>query len=378
LHKRNLRRGGGGFRPKKWAVKARAASWLASHEGDVIDESGKPPYTVTTTMTGLVSEISELAGVVRHRSERAPVNPALRRDNQIRAVCSSLAIENNSLSLDEARDVIEGKGARGRPVEIREVKNAFKAYGRAEKLDPFSPSDLLEAHRIMMDSLIDEAGRFRSKGAGVYKGGELLHMGTPTGLVSGQVHKLLGWAKSTDEHPLIKSGAVHYDLELIHPFSDGNGRMGRLWQTVMLRRWKPVFSWLAIEPMIHDSRQEYYDVLSGCGKRGDCSEFIELMLVAIHKAMTELDRKTELDEKASVQVSRLVEALGEETLSARELLERLGLRSRQSFVTWHLRPALDLGLIEMTIQGKPNSRNQKYRRAEALPAARLEGAKASS
>ena len=327
------------------------------------EPGGKPPYVLTSEMMKLVSEISELAGIVVAREARAPLKLQLRRDLQIRTIYSSLLIEGNKLTLDEFQTVINGKNIRGNKIDVKEAKNAHKAYSLIDKLDPYNLGDLLLAHETMMSGVIPTAGRFRSGNVGVFDGEKLIHQGTPAFLVHGQISQLLGWARRSEDHPLIKSGAVHYELEFIHPFADGNGRMGRLWQTLILSKWRPVFGWLPTETIIHERQQRYYDALANCGRKVDCAEFIELMLLAIREALANYNQAAELEEGKTVQVERLMEAIGDDTLSAKELIERLGLRSRQSFVTWYLRPALDLGLVEMTIPGKPNSPAQKYRRA---------------
>ncbi|MDR3543167.1 MAG: Fic family protein, partial [Desulfosporosinus sp.] len=192
-----------------------------------------PPYSVTDAIIHLVAEISELVGVVTVKSETA-VNPHLRRDNQIRTIHSSLAIENNSLSLEQMTDIINGKRVLGSPNEIREVKNAFDAYSLTLTFDPFSIEDLLKSHKILMAELTNEAGRFRFGGVGVFAGEKLVHMAPPADIIPKLISDLIHWVKTTDTHPLIKSCVFHYEFEFIHPFADGNGRMGRMWQTLLL------------------------------------------------------------------------------------------------------------------------------------------------
>lgn len=319
-----------------------------------------PPYSVTDTMIHLVAEISEQVGIVTVKNENA-INPHLRRDNQIRTIHSSLAIENNSLSLEQMTDVINGKRVLGAPKEIREVKNAYEAYNLLLSFDPFNVEDLLRAHKILMLELMNESGRFRSGGVGVFAGEKLVHMAPPADLVSKLIRDLLNWVKNSDTHPLIKSCIFHYEFEFIHPFADGNGRMGRMWQTLLLSRWKPVFNWLPTETLIRERQNEYYKVLAIADKAADSTVFIEFMLGVIRDALCELIQTEQVRDQVSEQVERLLTVLGNETLSAKELLERLGLKHRPTFSNNYLRPALELGFIEMTVPDKPNSSRQKYR-----------------
>ncbi|SHN50406.1 Fic family protein [Desulfitobacterium chlororespirans] len=319
-----------------------------------------PPYSVTDAMIHLVAEISEQVGVVTVKNESA-VNPHLRRDNQIRTIHSSLAIENNSLSLEQMTDVIHGKRVLGVPKEIREVKNAYEAYNLLLSFDPCHIDDLLKAHKILMLELTNESGRFRSGGAGVFAGSELVHMAPPAELVPKLISDLFHWVKNADTHPLIKSCLFHYEFEFIHPFADGNGRMGRMWQTLLLSRWKPVFHWLPVETLIRERQNEYYKVLALADKAADSTAFIEFMLRVIRDSLRELIQTEQVREQVTEQVERLMMVLGNETLSAKELLERLGLKHRPTFSINYLRPALELGLIEMTVPDKPNSSRQKYR-----------------
>ena len=319
-----------------------------------------PPYNITDEIIRLVSEISEQAGIVSIKSE-IPANLRLRRENQIRSIHSSLAIENNSLSLEQVTDVINGKRVIGDPNEIREVKNAYEAYKILLSFNPFNVSDMLSAHKILMTDLTKEAGCFRSGGVGVFTGKRLVHMAPLANIIPKLIGDLFYWIKTTETHPLIKSCVFHYEFEFIHPFADGNGRIGRMWQTLLLARWKPFFAWLPVEMLIKERQQEYYDVLAAADKAANSTVFVEFMLRAIRDALSEFLRTEQVREQVTVQVERLLTALGNETLSAKELLERLGMKHRQSFSDNYLRPALELGLIEMTAPDKPNSSRQKYR-----------------
>ena len=324
------------------------------------DKPYVPPYKVSDTIIGLVSEISELVGAVTIKGETS-ANPQLRRDNQIRSIHSSLAIENNSLSLEQVTDVINGKRILGVPNEIREVKNAYEAYNLLLTLDPFSIEDMLKAHKILMAGLTKEAGFFRSGGVGVFAGKQLVHLAPSASVVPRLVDDLIKWVKISDAHPLIKSCVFHYEFEFIHPFADGNGRMGRMWQTLILSGWRPLFAWLPVEMLIRERQQKYYRVLAVADNTSDSTAFVEFILQAILDALRELLQTEQVREQVTEQVDRLMAVFDRETLSAKELLSRLGLRHRQSFSKLYLKPALELDLIEMTLPNKPNSSKQKYR-----------------
>jgi len=324
------------------------------------DKPYLPPFRTTDTIIHLVAEISEQIGAIATKGNTA-ATPALRRKNQIRSIHSSLAIENNTLSLEQVTDVINGKRILGAPNEIIEVKNAYEAYSLMHALDPYSIENLLAAHKLLMTGLTNEAGKFRSRGVGIFAGERLVHMAPPANVVLKHMRDLIKWVKTSEAHPLIKSCVFHYEFEFIHPFADGNGRMGRMWQTLLLIQWKPLFAWLPVEELIREREQEYYDALAIADKSADSTVFIEYMLRIISDALSELLRTEQVREQVTVQVKRLLLALGSETLSTRELLERLKLKHRPTFLATYLRPALELGLIEMTIPDKPNSNKQKYR-----------------
>jgi Fic family protein len=319
-----------------------------------------PPYDITDAILYLVSEISEYIGVITIKNEAA-INPQLRRANQIRSIHSSLAIENNTLSLEQVTNIANGKRVLGAPNEIREVKNAYEAYNLLFTFDPLKTEDLLTAHKVLMAGLVEEAGKFRSGGSGIFAGEKLVHMAPPANIVPEHINNLIHWVKTSDVHPLIKSCVFHYEFEFIHPFSDGNGRMGRMWQTLLLAQWKPLFAWLPVEELIRERQKGYYDALASADKAADSTVFIEFMLLVIRDALSEFLRTEQVREQVTAQVKKLLAALGQETLSTRELLERLGLKHRPAFTATYLRPALELGLIEMSIPDKPNSNKQKYR-----------------
>ncbi|MCI9255907.1 MAG: Fic family protein [Lachnospiraceae bacterium] len=333
----------------------------------------KPPFHMTDKMTSLIAEISEQVGRITVLQE-GTISPHLRRENRIRTIHSSLAIEHNSLSLEQVTAILDGKRVLGNPNEIKEVQNAYEAYELMLRLNPASVDDLLKAHKLMMNGLVSENGRFRSGGVGVFDGEVLIHMAPPVEFVPEHIQNLFAWYQKSELHPLIKSAIFHYEFEFIHPFADGNGRMGRMWHSLLLGKWKEMFFWLPIEELIQSRQTEYYDALGAADKQADSAGFVELMLEIIRDSLTEITvvgRSTDQDsDQVTVQdkmpVERILSALSDETLSATELMERLGLSHRPTFRKNYLNPALEQKLIERTIPDKPNSKNQKYRKHQNL------------
>lgn len=335
----------------------------------------KPPFHMTDRMTSLIAEISEQVGRITVLQE-GTVSPHLRRENRIRTIHSSLAIEHNSLSLEQVTAILDGKRVLGNPNEIREVQNAYEAYELMLRLNPASVDDLLNAHKLMMNGLVPENGRFRSGGVGVFDGEALIHMAPPAKFVPEHIHNLFAWYQQSELHPLIKSAVFHYEFEFIHPFADGNGRMGRMWHSLLLGHWKELFFWLPIEELIQSRQKEYYDALGAADAQADSAGFVELMLAIIRDSLTEVAvvrrSAVQVSDQDSDQVTdqektppeRLLSALGDETLSAVELMERLELSHRPTFRKNYLNPALAQKLIVRTIPDKPNSRNQKYRKSK--------------
>ena len=222
----------------------------------------------------------------------------------------------------------------------------------------------------MMNGLVPENGRFRSGGVGVFDGDRLIHMAPPAEFVPEHIHNLFAWYRESQLHPLIKSSVFHYEFEFIHPFADGNGRMGRMWHSLLLGRWKELFFWLPIEELIRSRQQEYYDALGMADKQADSAGFVELMLEIIRDSLMEVTvvgRSTDQDDdQVSDQdkspVERLISVLGSDVLSTAELMQRLGLSHKPTFRKNYLNPAIEQSLIERTIPDKPNSRNQRYRK----------------
>ena len=247
----------------------------------------KPPFEITNAIIGDVAEIAELVGRLTSTNQLS-ANPHLRRTNRIRTIHGSLAIEQNTLTLEQVTAVLNGKQVLAPPKDIAEVKNAYEIYERLDELDPYSVDDLLTAHGIMTRGLVDESGVFRSKPVGVVDPeGHILHFGTLPQYVPDLVMELLDWVKNSDVHMLIRSCVFHYEFELIHPFADGNGRVGRLWHTLLLSKWNPAFAWLPVESIIHDRQQEYYAAINASNDAGESTVFIEFMLSAIKASLTD-------------------------------------------------------------------------------------------
>ena len=245
----------------------------------------KPPFEITNAIIGYVAEIAELVGKLTSTNQLS-ANPTLRRTNRIRTIHGSLAIEQNTLSLEQVTAVLNGKQVLAPPKDIAEVKNAYDIYERLEELDPYSVDDLLTAHSIMTRGLVDESGVFRSKPVGVVdQEGHVLHFGTLPQYVPDLIMELLDWTKNNDVHMLIRSCVFHYEFELIHPFADGNGRVGRLWHTLLLSKWNPAFAWLPVESIIHDRQEEYYESINASNAAGESTVFIEFMLSAIKASL---------------------------------------------------------------------------------------------
>lgn len=236
----------------------------------------KPPFEISSRTINLIAEISALIERYAIRLENEGLK--LRKANRIRTIHSSLAIEGNNLSENQVKDIINGKNVIAPLREIQEVKNAIKTYELYSSLNPFSIIDLLKAHGVMMSALSDDAGRFRQDGVGVFSEKGLIHMAPPAERVPGLMEDLMQWLVSSDDHLLIRSCVFHYEFEFIHPFSDGNGRMGRLWQSLILGRLHPLFEHLPVENMVYSNQQDYYDAISQSTHNGQCGPFIEFML----------------------------------------------------------------------------------------------------
>lgn len=282
-----------------------------------------PPFTVTDEMTSLVIEIAETLGRMSVNDKDIPT-PTLRKENRIKTIHSSLAIENNSLSLEQITAIIEGKRVLGPPNEILEVMNANEAYNILFELNPYKEEDLLKAHRLMMTDLVKENGIYRSDGVGVFDGQKCIHMAPPAIRIPYLMKELLSWVKKTKVHPLISSCVFHYEFEFIHPFADGNGRMGRMWQTLLLMQWKPIFAWIPVETIVKKHQQEYYSSIAQSDKAGNSTIFITFMLKCILDSLQEIEESNRKSNQKSNQ--KLLDAVSKNpNITIRELQDFLGM-----------------------------------------------------
>ena len=267
----------------------------------------QPPFEINERIMADVIEIAELVGRVSV-TDKISMNPTLRRTNRIQTIYSSLAIEQNTLDIEQVTAVLSGKRVIAPPKDIAEVQNAYEIYDKMDKLNPYSIDDLLKAHSVMERGLLNEAGEFRSRPVGVADSeGNILHFGTLPQYVPKLVQELLEWTEKSEIHLLIKSCVFHYEFELIHPFADGNGRMGRLWHTLLLSKWNPIFAWLPIESIIHDNQSEYYNAINVSNNNGNSTVFIEFMLSVIKQALQESinDKPKNISSKSDLRWNKI-------------------------------------------------------------------------
>ncbi|MEG2275570.1 MAG: Fic family protein [Clostridia bacterium] len=322
-----------------------------------------PPYTITTQMLSYVSEIMEKVGKLNnyYNLEKMPV---LRKNNRIKSIHSSLAIEANSLSLEQVKDVINGKIVMGPEKEIQEVKNAYDAYSMIKDLDPYSIKDLLKAHEIITRYTVTDGGKFRNCSEGVFDGDKCIFIAPPKENVPKLMDDLFSYMKDSSKeiHPLILSSIFHYEFLFIHPFSDGNGRTARLWQNVILSDFKEIFEYLPIETQIKKYQQEYYNAIATCHKNGESNVFIEFMLKMINEVLNELEEETYLQSNCSNRYLRDLLNVMElnAPLTANEIMEKLHVKSKETLRKNYLDPAIAEGLVNTTLPDKPTSKNQMY------------------
>lgn len=323
----------------------------------------KPPFTITNAILQYVASISEKLGKL-NAVQSLENKPHLRKNNRIKSIHASLKIEANSLSLGQVRDVINGKLVLGEQREIQEVKNAYAAYKKLAEIDPYSINDLKHYHGIMAKYLVDEAGEFRSSEEGVFSGERCIFMAPPARLVPQLMTDLFEWMKSAKDevHPLILSSVFHYEFVFIHPFTDGNGRMARLWHTAMLAKWKPILEYIPIESQIEKFQEEYYDAISKCHMEGASTIFIEFMLSQIDKILDEVSAQITADnERLPEHIQRLLGVMEYDVAyTGKALMEKLGLKSKEGFRRNYLIPAIEMKLIRMSVPEQPRNRNQRY------------------
>lgn len=322
-----------------------------------------PPFEITNTMFGLVASIMKKIGKLDNYKDLNKM-PILRRNNRIRSIHSSLAIEDNSLSFKEVKDIIDGKLVIGNQKEIQEVKNAYKVYEMLKEINPYSMDDLKKIHGVMTFLTVQESGEFRKGDEGVFDDDKCIHVCPKPEMVTILMEKLFSWMKKNKNtlHPLILSSVFHYEFVFIHPFSDGNGRTVRLWQNILLFNWESIFEYVPIESQIKKYQDEYYDVINNCNVKGESTLFVEFMLRMIDEVLEYLIENTSVEiNHVSPYIKKLLDVMdGGLAMSSRELMEKVGLKSRISFRKNYLDPALQNGLIKMTNPDKPTSKNQTY------------------
>lgn len=325
-----------------------------------MEEKYQPPFNITGDMLSLVSDIMEILGELKVVSNLEKM-PRLRKVNRLKSIHSSLAIENNTLSLSQVTDVIDGKRVLAPYEDILAVKNASSAYKIMDKVDPYSIKDLLKVHFVMMNGLVSEAGQLRTNQVGVFnEKGEVVHLAPSHTFVPTLIENLFDWVKESKTHMLIKSSVFHYEFEFIHPFRDGNGRMGRLWQTILLSSWKEIFQFVPIENIIMKNQEEYYRAITLSTSEGKSNKFILFMLKAIKSALEEIMTQTQAEKKfLPKEVENLLSVMEDYPESSEILMQKLGLKSREGFRRNYLNPALKLGVIKRTSE-KLTSKNQKY------------------
>ncbi|HIY31132.1 MAG TPA: Fic family protein [Candidatus Mediterraneibacter avicola] len=323
----------------------------------------QPPFHITNSMLMYVSSISEKVGEI-NILQNMEAKPHLRKNNRIKSVHASLKIEANSLSLGQVRDVIEGHLVLGEQKEIQEVKNAYAAYQELEKVDPYSLKDLKRLHGIMTRYTVEESGSFRKGEEGVFNGDQCIFMAPPARMVPGLMTDLFDWMEREQKtvHPLILSSVFHYEFVFIHPFADGNGRMARLWHTAILSKWKPVFVYIPIESQIEKFQDDYYKAIADCHKAGNSDAFIEFMLKQIDDILEEISgQPAEEGEPLTEYVKKMLAVMEFGVpYTSRAIMDKLGLKSKETFRKNYLGPAMALKMVEMTIPDKPRSRNQRY------------------
>lgn len=274
----------------------------------------KPPYQITPQIIKLISSISEKIGQINAKFLDKP-SPKLRKENRIKTIHSSLSIEGNTLTQEQITALLENKRVIGPIKDVSEVLNAIKVYDKLKSFDPYSSASFLDAHKVLMNGLIDQPGKYRTKGVGIVTGDKITHMAPPADNVVYLMKDLFTYLKKSEEIDLIKSCVFHYEMEFIHPFEDGNGRMGRLWQTLILTQTHSIFEFIPFESLIHDTQHDYYTALSESDKTGSSTPFILYMLNAIDcslfetlnfksRTMTSEDRITYFSEVSNTSFTR--------------------------------------------------------------------------
>lgn len=326
-------------------------------------ENYVPPFSITQEMLTRVSNISLKVSKLDNYSNLNK-KPYLRKQTKINSIHSSLAIENNNLTLEQVKDVIDGKLVIGPQKDIQEVKNAYKAYEMLSLINPYSIEDLKKIHGVMTFLTVDESGEFRRGNEGVFDRDKCIFMCPPPERVGNLINQLFTWMNDNKEkvHPLILSSIFHYEFVFIHPFSDGNGRTARLWQNILLYNWKEIFEYLPIESQIHKFQSDYYKAIANCNNKGDSTEFIEFMLKMIDETLDEaLSAPSIPVSEEEININKLLNIMERNVpLTANLIMTKLNIKSKDTLRNKYLHPAIERDLIKLTIPDKPNSKNQMY------------------
>lgn len=323
-----------------------------------------PPFTITNVMLDRVSSIMKKIGKLDNYKDLNKM-PILRRNNRIKSIHSSLAIEANSLSFDQVKDIIDGKLVIGPKNEIQEVQNAYNAYLKIKEVNPYSIKDLKTIQGTLTYLTVKDSGNFRKGGEGVFdENGNCIFVCPPPEQVENLMSQLFDFMKEQKDeiHPLILSSIFHYEFVFIHPFSDGNGRTARLWQNVILADWEDIFEYVPIESEIMKYQNDYYKAIHYCNLKGDSTEFIEFMLKMIDEVLDNLiEGVSKQINHISTYVKRLLEVMETGiTYTTNELMELLDMKSRVSFRENYLIPAIDNGVVKMSFPENPTNKNQTY------------------
>ena len=323
-----------------------------------------PPFEISNEMLKKVSDIMEKIGKLDSFTN-LDKTPYLRKQTKINSVHSSVAIENNPLSLEQVKDVINGKLVIGEQKDIQEVKNAYKAYEMLKDINPYSIDDLKKVHGVMTFLVEEVSGEFRTSSEGVFDdNGNCIFVCPPGDRVNSLMSDLFEWLNENKDtiHPLILSSIFHYEFVFIHPFTNGNGRTVRLWQNSILYKWKDIFEYLPIESKIHKYQDEYYDSIAKCHKNANSNVFIEFMLKMIDETLDEAISTSHLPiTNETININKLLDVMESgKPMTATEIMEKLGIKSKETLRGQYLDPAIKQGLVSLTIPDKPTSKNQMY------------------
>lgn len=323
-----------------------------------------PPFEISNEMLKIVSDIMEKIGKLDSFTN-LDKTPYLRKQTKINSVHSSVAIENNPLSLEQVKDVINGKLVIGEQKDIQEVKNAYKAYEMLKDINPYSIDDLKKVHGVMTFLVEEVSGEFRTSSEGVFDdNGNCIFVCPPGDRVNSLMNDLFEWLNENKDtiHPLILSSIFHYEFVFIHPFTNGNGRTVRLWQNSILYKWKDIFEYLPIESKIHKYQDEYYDSIAKCHKNANSNVFIEFMLKMIDETLDEAISTSHLPiTNETININKLLDVMESgKPMTATEIMEKLGIKSKETLRGQYLDPAIKQGLVSLTIPDKPTSKNQMY------------------